>query len=913
MKKSTLLLLLLIINYNLFSQNETNNWYFGNKAGLDFDQGDVRVLEDGVMDTPAGCTTISDKNGNLLFYTNGETIWNKNHTVVDDGSGLTGQTTNMQSSLIIPKPGSDSIFYIFRTRSENSTPDNLGNFFAPGIYLTEIEVSNNFPLGKIIRKNAYLIHSASSEKLSAVHHKDGKSIWLATLTNPDESDEEAMNNLAIYKIDETGLVWIPIRTVLDNPIPALGTMKFSPNGKKLAIAGKSSNNYTRYIYLYDFDNATGQLTENYKISPDPFGAKFLPNGIEFSQNSKMLYYMYTNSSKSISGVIQYDLTPNLSTDPKTYLYYEEGLIDGSLQLANNGKIYVTLSYYGDEEGETISGDYLDVIEEPNKAGFQSNYRHHAINLNSGASNLGLPTFIQSYFASRIITENKCIGELISFEAESFTDIQSISWNFGDGNTSIQLNPSHLYGASGTYTVKAELTLHTGEIITVYKKVTVYPLPDVIPNERLVQCDTDNNGVDYFDLFDIGPKVVIDVIDKSFVFYRNRTDAENDQNSIANPEAFENESNPQELFVRVISKEGCASITNFFIESKFVSLGNIDEMFTCDSSDQTNGDSKGAFDLRTKRAQIKQNFGLDNTNRIRFYPTLIDAQTTNNLLPDNFISPSTTIYVRVDNELGCGGMEPIKLTVNKAPIINLSDSYTICDIPSQHPPIILDGNSFNHRYEWKDETGNIISTNREYTLNTIGSFSLTAYRTENGIECSSDKEFTVINPDSAVFQEIIVDTETENNTIFVRLLGNSNYQFSLDNITFLGNGLEHTFNYVNPGVRTVYVRDINNCEPPVQTNVSVIGYQKFFTPNGDGNNDYWNIKGIDSTFFKSVEIIIFDRFGNIVHTITEFGTQGWDGTYNGKLLSSNGYWFKAEITDLEDNVIKESGNFSLVRK
>ena len=94
---------------------------------------------------------------------------------------------------------------------------------------------------------------------------------------------------------------------------------------------------------------------------------------------------------------------------------------------------------------------------------------------------------------------------------------------------------------------------------------------------------------------------------------------------------------------------------------------------------------------------------------------------------------------------------------------------------------------------------------------------------------------------------------------------------------------------------------------------MIGFKSYFTPNGDGNNDYWNLNGLDAAFFKSIKIIVFDRYGKVLHSITGFNSLGWNGIYNGKVLASNSYWFTAEIIDLEDHLIKKSGSFSLIRK
>ena len=84
MKKYNFLLFLVFHGF-MYSQSQTNHWNFGKQAGLNFNNGMVNVMTDSEMDTPAGSASISDKLGNLLFYTNGQTVWNKNHTIMENG------------------------------------------------------------------------------------------------------------------------------------------------------------------------------------------------------------------------------------------------------------------------------------------------------------------------------------------------------------------------------------------------------------------------------------------------------------------------------------------------------------------------------------------------------------------------------------------------------------------------------------------------------------------------------------------------------------------------------------------------------------------------------------------------------------------------------------------------------------
>ena len=771
--KKKIYILFLLLSINVFSQREADHWYFGDNAGLHFNVGSLDILNDSKMSTLNGSSSISDIEGNLIFYTDGQTVWNKNHQIIEDGENLAGELSNTQSSIIIPKPNSETNFYIFNTRQTLINSPTL----YPGIYYSEVEISSTYPSGKIIRKNERLENS-TAQKITAVHHKNGKDVWLITYGS---NVYQGVNNVFYaFKVTESGIN-NAIRTQLNEIDESLiGEMKASPDGSKIALSTASEN-----IYMYNFDNVTGSLTEySYVFLETNFTQGYISYGLAFSPNSKYLYYSayrYTgekehfrimqaeidklDSSSEYLGIPVFSGSPNRNA--------------ASIQLASDGKIYVAqvkVNNFYDNNGEFIRSESIPfknigVINEPNKFGEDSNYQDQVLNLENGNSYRGLPNFIQSYFRNRIITENKCVSDVFDFNLDAYKTITAAKWDFGDGNTATGLNTNHQYTTAGTYIVTSLVTMNNIDV-PFYKEVIVFPLPEVIPDQELIQCDTNNDGVDFFDLYDISSKVVIETLDKTFIFYRSYLDAENDENRINNPELFQNESIRQELFVSVISEKGCRNITNFFIESKFVSLGNISTIYACDNSINTIESLKGIFNLDEKRNQIKQEFNLNDDNTIQFYPSLIEAQTTTNLLEDDFTSPTTTIYVRVDTPLGCGGLEPFNLVVNTKPIININDSYIICVEPSEHSPIIIDGNSFNDRYEWRNSADIIISTNKEFLLNSIGTFSLTAFKTENGLECSSYKEFTV-DPKSAEFNQIIVDTETDNNTISENLNGDSN--------------------------------------------------------------------------------------------------------------------------------------------
>tara|TARA_R110000868_G_scaffold131418_2_gene341459 strand:+ start:12265 stop:12708 length:444 start_codon:yes stop_codon:yes gene_type:complete len=111
--KKIVLVLFLFLSIRSFAQGEANIWYFGNHAGLNFNSGSPVVLADGQLNTREGCSTISNAAGQLLFYTDGIKVWNKNHQLMPNGIDLMGDPSSTQSAIIVPKPGNPDVYYIF--------------------------------------------------------------------------------------------------------------------------------------------------------------------------------------------------------------------------------------------------------------------------------------------------------------------------------------------------------------------------------------------------------------------------------------------------------------------------------------------------------------------------------------------------------------------------------------------------------------------------------------------------------------------------------------------------------------------------------------------------------------------------------------------------------------------------------
>ena len=109
-----------------------------------------------------------------------------------------------------------------------------------------------------------------------------------------------------------------------------------------------------------------------------------------------------------------------------------------------------------------------------------------------------------------------------------------------------------------------------------------------------------------------------------------------------------------------------------------------------------------------------------------------------------------------------------------------------------------------------------------------------------------------------------------------------------------------------GFHELIIENLDGCGQ-IKENISVLDAPKFFTPNSDGVNDYWNLKGINSIFYKNSIIYIFDRYGKLIKQISPSG-KGWDGTYMEKLMPTDDYWFTIKLEDGRT----AKGHFSLKR-
>ncbi|MFM9988118.1 T9SS type B sorting domain-containing protein [Flavobacterium sp.] len=283
------------------------------------------------------------------------------------------------------------------------------------------------------------------------------------------------------------------------------------------------------------------------------------------------------------------------------------------------------------------------------------------------------------------------------------------------------------------------------------------------------------------------------------------------------------------------------------------------------------------------------------------------------LPNPFITATQTITVTVTNPLNtsCTATTLLNFIVNPLPSINLNDTGTICSNLSTLfitlDAGINDGTSpTNYTYVWSYNGTPIVPAELNYTLQNVNQAGIYTVEVKTIPEgCPRTRTITVAASNIATILPPSITDLVDNNTVTINISGSGDYVYSLDE-EFGPFQESNVFTNVMAGIHTVYVKDLNGCGT-VPRVVYVLGIPKYFTPNGDGIHDYWNVQGVSSVFNAKTIIYIFDRFGKLIKQISPLD-RGWDGTYNGILLPATDYWYNIEFEDGRNM----KGNFSLKR-
>ncbi len=412
--------------FNAEAQKEYNVWYFGDSAGLNFNFDPPKPLSNLHLYTFESSSSICDKNGNLLFYTNGNVIYNKERKLMMNGKMKGRHFSAIQGSMVLPMPYNDSLYYIILSSEEEST--YTGKIDSLLYMVVNIKLDSG--RGAVIKSETPLL-PRSLESFAVCQHANGRDYWLANqeiardwfncrrTINGKFSDTIVSNN--VIASDNYDYIFIS---------------KFSPDSKKVLshstyFSPKKKINYNSF-FLYRFDNSTGKISDSIRI---PCGEVPVIHA-EFSPDSRFLYVEMIKTFTNQSGLFQFDLKDwDLESVLNSMTLINDGLKHSEgMQLGPDGRIY--LFQYG-AGGNT----FMEYIDYPNKKYPECYSPHSPINLSPAKNYVGCAYYPGFWFREPSIKKEKyqiCEYDTLRISPE-ISAADSFQWEgmkIGDATLSI---------------------------------------------------------------------------------------------------------------------------------------------------------------------------------------------------------------------------------------------------------------------------------------------------------------------------------------------------------------------------------------------------------------------------------------------------------------------------------------------
>ncbi|MBB4118258.1 gliding motility-associated-like protein [Mesonia hippocampi] len=866
MKQNFLLIISFIFGVYIHAQNngqmQTAHWYFGDHAGLDFSSGTPVIDTNGQIATIEGSSSISDEQGNLLFYTDGRRVYDSTHNIMLNGTGLRGDRSSTSSAVILPVPDDCHRYYIFTIDLDASKVPS----WRPqrGIEYNIVDMSLNGGLGEVVQKNISLPLNGiiqGYEKLAAISNATKTGYWIVTHFQGD---------FYAFEVTSTGVSTTPVisPSSIYGGVENIGYLKASPDGTKLAMGMSFSvpSGTDKSLSLYSFNKATGNIhNEQLLYSPNTSqDYKHHFYGIEFSPNSNLLYATvrklpYDQTVDKICEIWQFNTnSPNINTSK--YIFGLENICyGGALQLGLDGKIYINT------HTNQANGYYLGRIENPNTAyntttGETPIFTPEYLNFGNTSTGVGLPTFLNHYFRIAInvnglsIQEDQlyCTGELLSFDfCHQGGEIQSVLWEFGDGSTSTEFYPQYAYNTAGVHSITLTLMVDGEEFIRTFD-ITITGPPEVSNAEQeICLYEGEEHAFNLTEsLADINPSNG----NHQISFHLTQEEANNNNN----PQPTTYTSNQTTtIWVRVEDQQGCFVVRELDLIVYFIPTISIASPINICSGNTA-----------TLQAET------ETTSTVNWYDHENSATPiyTGNPFESPIITQETTYWVEAISPEGCiSERAKVTLTIEteEKPYFDIPTIYCINEYAPPLPQKSMNGIAGT----WSPSFINTATTgSTTYTFSSLPNACGNSYTSQIEITVEDIKvpEFDI--PTLYFFNE------EPSELPLISKNGIKGYWEE----SFNGHIKYYTF-----------YPDESSCAE--YFNVQIISYPKFFTPNNDGINDTWSLADIQLKYkeLNIKHVSIFDRFGKL---LTGFGAYGgWDGTYNGKQMPANDYWFKLEYT------------------
>lgn len=400
-----------------------------------------------------------------------------------------------------------------------------------------------------------------------------------------------------------------------------------------------------------------------------------------------------------------------------------------------------------------------------------------------------------------------------------------------------------------------------------------------------------DGITTFNLFQAYPPGTSNIS-----FYENRADLDNDI-EISSPDNFRN-TNPfsQTVFGKRVNNNNEVIteviLTVIPIPETAVPIG---EFYACNSN--TDGGSPTAvYDFEEIGRSI---FGDE---EVTFHANIDEAfENDQNFVFGDVLAQELVVFVRKQNN--CEPIYSLSLKILDKPEVPLEEEYQIC---ADQGALNLSLPSENFSYEWyRENDSNAFIENSNSEILEGGSYTVIATRTydiNNRLyECSVKKSFGVVVLTKPEIETVEIQQGSDNQ-ILVQMTESGDYEYSTSYLNDIYQD-SNLFENAPPGRHEIYVRETNGCGFEV-TEVSILSFPEFFTPNNDGINDLWQIRGLPRS---NQPVLIYNRYGKLLMKL-KAGDEGWDGNFNGQRMPADEYWFRVKL----ENDQEFKGHFSLVR-
>ncbi|MGZ8537510.1 MAG: T9SS type B sorting domain-containing protein, partial [Flavisolibacter sp.] len=460
-------LLLLLFSFVSHAQKRNNIWAFGIKSGLDFNttpvSGFTSAIE--VYQRPYWISSICDRDGKLMFYTDGIKVWNATNDLLPKYKNW-WPFTNKVMPLICPYPNNDSLFYLFGI--DNGVSKNQL------MYLTiRMNKSGDFDelvYPQPVNSTSYFTRLAQNNSivLAGTAHCNTKDVWITT--------HEA-GAFKSFLVTENGVSSNPVISNISDQVmpknflnPGKSNIKFSANGERLVVPLIGG----AQVAVFDFDNQSGNFQNPINVS--------LPSGytledVDLSPDGGMLYvaaYEIVDFETNVEQhyILQFDLNAGSVNAIQQSVFSINGpgdvaacsprgsciYVDRTMQLGPDGKIYISMKDYT----STNLDRALSVIEEPNKKGLNARYRHNYVNLGKKYLYINYNYIRSGSFSLKengIKIQTKTCSDMPVDFGLLFNRVDSVKWDFGDPasgslNFSTSFKPKHQYPGPGIYKARA---------------------------------------------------------------------------------------------------------------------------------------------------------------------------------------------------------------------------------------------------------------------------------------------------------------------------------------------------------------------------------------------------------------------------------------------------------------------------